>query len=272
VIDSGQRLLPIESLSRECYRSFTSLPGAELVDADGVFGVVTGIPISFFSGIANTRLPDDGAATLETAMAPFRARNAPFRWWITPETRPATLARKLPELGLRRAYDAVAMSADLTALRLSSALPEGLSVRRARGREEMRPATGILLDVFGRPRTEVEWWLDAWDGCGYDEGSKWTHFLGFAGGRPIATTSVMISGDLAGIYHVATLAEARGRGIASALTAYALRYARDLGAVEALLQASEMAENVYRAVGFRDLCTVTAMDWRPPGDAAHTAG
>ena len=56
-----------------------------------------------------------------------------------------------------------------------------------------------------------------------------------------------------GIYNTGTLAHARGRGLATALTALHVHDARARGCQTASLQSTEMAERVYAAVGFRDL-------------------
>ena len=56
-----------------------------------------------------------------------------------------------------------------------------------------------------------------------------------------------------GIYDVATLEQARNRGLATALTALQLHDAITRGCRTASVQSTPMAENVYAAVGFRDL-------------------
>jgi len=56
-----------------------------------------------------------------------------------------------------------------------------------------------------------------------------------------------------GIYMVGTLEAARGRGIATALSAHAVLAARERGCLTASLQSTAMAEGVYGRVGFRDL-------------------
>jgi ribosomal protein S18 acetylase RimI-like enzyme len=56
-----------------------------------------------------------------------------------------------------------------------------------------------------------------------------------------------------GIYNVGTLPHARRRGLGTALTALHLHHARERGCATASLQATEMAEGVYGAIGFRDL-------------------
>lgn len=56
-----------------------------------------------------------------------------------------------------------------------------------------------------------------------------------------------------GIYMVGTVAAARRRGIATALSAHAVAAARERGCTTASLQATAMAEGVYARVGFHDL-------------------
>jgi GNAT superfamily N-acetyltransferase len=65
-----------------------------------------------------------------------------------------------------------------------------------------------------------------------------------------------------GIYNVGTAAEARRRGLGTALTAAQLYRARDRGCSTASLQSTPMAERVYGAVGFRDLGRI--LEYTPP--------
>jgi ribosomal protein S18 acetylase RimI-like enzyme len=69
-----------------------------------------------------------------------------------------------------------------------------------------------------------------------------------------AATAIALhhAGDC-GIYNVGTLAHARRRGLATALTVLHLHDARTRGCLTASLQSTPMAESVYAAVGFRDL-------------------
>jgi ribosomal protein S18 acetylase RimI-like enzyme len=70
---------------------------------------------------------------------------------------------------------------------------------------------------------------------------------------PAATGMAFDHDDDCGIYNVTTLPPARGRGLATALTARLLHDARARGCRTASLQSTEMAERVYAAIGFRDL-------------------
>ncbi len=72
------------------------------------------------------------------------------------------------------------------------------------------------------------------------------------GDTPVCTSLIYMHEGLAGIYGVATLREARGKGLGAFVTAQPLRIARELGYRVGVLQASEDGHPVYRRIGFQD--------------------
>jgi ribosomal protein S18 acetylase RimI-like enzyme len=58
------------------------------------------------------------------------------------------------------------------------------------------------------------------------------------------------------MYCVATLPEARGKGIGAAVTLKPLQEARAAGYRVGVLQSSELGFNVYKKLGFRHLCQI----------------
>ena len=59
-----------------------------------------------------------------------------------------------------------------------------------------------------------------------------------------------MAGGLAGIYAVATLPEARRRGVGTAMTLHAMAEGRRRGASMAVLQATDFGRPVYERIGF----------------------
>jgi GNAT superfamily N-acetyltransferase len=239
----------VEQITRNCYRSFGALRGAELIDDGRVFGVMTRLPIPFFSGIA--------ASNIEESEVPgviewYRDRECPFRWWISPSTRPANLEELLIAHGLTHAYDAPGMVADLTTADLGTPAP--VEIRHLTHADELQQWRTVFMEVFHRAADEAELWVDAFAQLGFGEDAQWQHFMAFLDNEPVSIASVLTVGALAGIYNVGTLASARGRGIGAAATRAAMRYARDRGATQAALQSSELGFGVYRALGFVQHC------------------
>ena len=70
-------------------------------------------------------------------------------------------------------------------------------------------------------------------------------------GRVACTVQVTVAAEDAGVYAVATIPDARGRGLARRLQYLLLQRARDLGARTTTLQASAMGRPVYAALGYK---------------------
>ncbi|HYO75903.1 MAG TPA: GNAT family N-acetyltransferase [Thermoanaerobaculia bacterium] len=167
----------------------------------------------------------------------------------------------LPKHGVQHAYDSLGLTADLAKLRPVSA--PGLRIARMKNESEMAAWAHVICTVFNISPADGRTWVDTFLHFGFADDARWAHFVGFLDDAPVATTTICIDGEVTGVYHVATLPEARGRGAASALTVAALQHARDLGAREAGLQASPMAESVYQSIGFVPRATIRLYDWRP---------
>ena len=71
---------------------------------------------------------------------------------------------------------------------------------------------------------------------------------------PIATSALVLDAGVAGIYAVATLPEARRKGIGRMMSMRALLDARQQGYRVGVLQASAMGYPVYKQIGFREVC------------------
>jgi GNAT superfamily N-acetyltransferase len=76
-------------------------------------------------------------------------------------------------------------------------------------------------------------------------------------GQAIAATMALHTGEVAGLYWVGTLPQARGAGLAAACTAMATNLALARGARAVTLQASHMGEAIYRQLGYREYARTT---------------
>jgi len=78
-----------------------------------------------------------------------------------------------------------------------------------------------------------------------------------AQGQVAATAMVLHTGEVAGLYWVGTLPEARGAGLAAACTAAVTNLALERGAKGVTLQATHLGEPTYRRLGFREYGRMT---------------
>lgn len=88
-------------------------------------------------------------------------------------------------------------------------------------------------------------------------------------GVPVCTSLLFLDDGVAGIYGVATVRQARGRGLGAHATAEPLRIASRLGYRVGVLQASEDGHPVYRRIGFREFGEIPLFVRTPDESESH---
>lgn len=232
-----------------------SLPGVELHDDGDVVWTCSRRPGrgGAVSGACFTEADADDR--IEAILGVYRRKLEPTVWWTGPVSGPADLGRRLSAAGLECQRQMPGMACDLDALRTDFPRPDGLRIEPLEDfavfqKEEhpfFGPATtvrrrnlveGVSLMVRREPR--ITW-----------------HFVATLKGAPVGCATVFLAAGVAGLYHVATLPWARGRGIGKAVTLAALEHARGLGIRTAILHSSKDGEPVYRRLGFEEVCKVS---------------
>jgi GNAT superfamily N-acetyltransferase len=223
---------------------------------------LTGISSPLFNGVFRAQLDEDQLdAKIEDAMAVFKAIGAPMYWWTGPATRPADLGKHLQEHGLQHEYDFAGMAIDLLTLG-DARPPAGLTIERVRSAQSLRAWCDVLTRGFGMPALVGDAYLEMFVGTGLGEELPWRWYLGLLEGEPVATSMLALSAGVAGIYNVATLPEARGRGIGTAMSLRPLLETREMGYRAGILRSSEMGVGVYRGLGFQQYCNIGRYVWK----------
>jgi ribosomal protein S18 acetylase RimI-like enzyme len=125
-------------------------------------------------------------------------------------------------------------------------------------------AMGMSLEDVRLPRPQLELGSVEWDEylrifglppslLGRADRTPFRVLVAHLDGEKVATAMAFDHGSDTGIFNVATLEHARRRGLGTALTALHVHDALARSLRTATLQATEMAEGMYAAVGFRDL-------------------
>jgi GNAT superfamily N-acetyltransferase len=70
--------------------------------------------------------------------------------------------------------------------------------------------------------------------------------------QPLACAMALHTGEVAGVYWVGAVPQARGRGLAAACTAAVTNLALEKGAKAVTLQATHLGEPTYKRLGFRE--------------------
>jgi ribosomal protein S18 acetylase RimI-like enzyme len=229
--------------------------GSTLQVTPSVVWFYTGIQVPLYNGVLSARLkPDDVKATFDILQVKITERGAPALWWIGPQAKPDNLRSLLEQLGLQPAAEVPGMAFDLammddrpetisdfTILRVDSAERQALWARIAgTGTGFPDAATDAMVQIettLSDPRYKAQ-----------------QRYIGFLNGIPVATSALVLDSGVAGIYAVATLPEARRKGIGRLMTVVPLLEARQKGYRVGILQASSMGYSIYRSIGFRDVC------------------
>ena len=90
------------------------------------------------------------------------------------------------------------------------------------------------------------------------------HLLAREGDEAVGCGTVYLHDGTAGLYNIAVLESARGRGIGHAITAALMNVGVDAGCTNAVLHATEMGRPVYERLGFEEVCQTPQWIWMPP--------
>lgn len=210
--------------------------------------VSSGYPLVDFNWAFLKRPSTDSTRAIEQAERYFGERLSPFRFIVRGELAGACEEQLESRGHHRQAATNPGMS--ITPLRDAAAAPAGLRI--------------VPVDS---PQTLADFQLAAFAGFGFPaalgarfltarllESPETALLVGYlgdeAGGEPVATSMLMATGRVAGIYWVATIEEQRRKGYAEALTWAALAAGRARGCTIGSLQASVLGRPVYARMGF----------------------
>lgn len=217
---------------------------------------LTGIPFPLFNGVLKARLqPDTLDKRIEEMLELYRLRNLPMYWWVGPTSSPGDLGEHLESHGLTLGDRIPGMAVDLGPLKNLEPLKE-VKIERVGNKQILAGWTRVLTSVFGIPAECSDACLEMFDRVGYALGGKLWNYVGILGDRIVATSTVFLDGDVAGVYNVATVPDARGKGIGAAMTLAPLLEARERGCQLGILHSSQMGYGVYKSLGFQEYCKI----------------
>ena len=98
----------------------------------------------------------------------------------------------------------------------------------------------------------------------YTGGACFEMHVGYVNELPIVTGVLVLDANVAGIYYVATVPSQRKNGYGTAMMEYLLDRAKTEGYSVATLQASHEGKNLYKRLGFKEVCTFKEYPWRAP--------
>lgn len=248
------RVAAVEDNLLAFFASVTPLPMFRRDPATDVEAIHCDVPFPMFNAVTGARFGADAARRTEEVADSFIEAGLPWMWWVTPSHTSPELEAALAARGLHR-EDVPGMYVDLEAAPAPVEVP-GLAIEET---TDAPAFVDVMLAGFGLPEmvrgpmTEVMSRL-----------AGTIDLIGSLDGRPVACGTAYLTGTTAGLYNIATVEDARGRGVGFAVTSRLLALARASGARHAVLHSSESGRPVYERAGFVAVCEVPQYIWMPP--------
>jgi GNAT superfamily N-acetyltransferase len=242
---------------------------ADWSEEGGLFRWITPIPHGNYNGVVASSGPTDRASErAASAIEFFRARGTrSVIWWVDADVAPDAWAPTLLLLGFAHGPDLPGMAVELAALPsepgMGTAGAASRNVRRVEDPGERDAWARTFAVGYGLPPEWARALFDVYASL-EDRGGParpLRSYVAYGAGVPVATSTLFLGAGVAGIYDVATLPEARGRGHGAAVTLAPLLEARSLGYRIAILHASPMGHPMYERLGFRDVCRLEHYTW-----------
>lgn len=233
-------------------RWYAERRGGEVHDDGDLVRCSTGLAFRSINGVVGIDLdPETADERIGQVRDWFAGRDVPWRWLVGPTTRPSDLGDRLVRASFELVSDGAGMALDLAGFE-AEVLPAGVEIATVDDLAGLEAWEELQRRALALDDTRARAWRDAHDRA-LSADVPLRDWIARLDGVPVAAAALFDAAGVAGIYNVATVPEARGRGIGRAVTATAIQEGVARGHRVAVLGASELGYPVYRRLGFREV-------------------
>lgn len=252
------------------FRAMAALPNSQLEETAKLARHLALPNNPMYKGAWGTNLAEDEIEpVIHETIDWFKSHGAPFFfWWTGPGTEPENIGKHLTAHGLidmegqsqemasniiSTASGAPGMIADLYNMNegVLDKVPQGFEMNDVQNEKDLQDFKQVLIDGYDIPAPMADGWVQAAHEFGIGK-TPWRMVLGRLNGEPVATHIVFNGAGVVGVYGIAVVSSARGKGIGAAITLKPLLDARDSNGYNyAVLFSTEMGAPVYERIGFR---------------------
>ena len=251
---------PVERNLRCALRTLAGATGVgECRELPGLLIAAAGIDCAVFN--AALLMPPAAATVNEferrllSAAVHYQARGSPWSFWLSEDLVHREVRRQAERILTRRGLASLSVCPGMIADRIA---PPDASVPDM----EFRPATEpdvrtAFCHVMGAAFMLPFEIARAIYGAEHVWRAGFQGWVGYANGDAVSTAAVLPSGDVLGVYAVATLPAWQRRGYAEAVTRHALAEARRSTGIEcSVLQSTRAGLALYRKMGYRQTTSI----------------
>lgn len=217
----------------------------------------TDLPLTIFNRVFHYQeLKDERIATsrkVKSILDSYRERGVKCVWHSYSHMQDSIVNEILESNGYKLSGTMSGMAVDLHEKTINPFDLPGLRIVTIHTEEELRAFKQVFVSEYNLPEELANAFTGAFT---FDPDGRMRYFLAYLNDVPVGTALTFTTGDVSGIYTVATLKEFRRRGIGRALVGHVLQDMQDAGSKLAVLQASTMGQTIYRQHGFEEELTI----------------
>lgn len=235
---------------------YSSMPGIRVVEEADWRGMLSQHPDVFYNAVYDARFSSETVDNRVDEIVSLYASQSrlPMTWFVTPTCQPDHLAQVLETRKFKRVFRTPGMHLPLMGFVKPERLDGFHEISRVTTPEQLSQWLLAGKDSFDLSDALLQAYFTLFSSKGFGSQLPWRLLVGTVNGVPTTCARLFFAADTAGVFHVATIESARGRGYGTDITAAALALAKDLGYTQAILASSPAGYNLYRRLGFQDCC------------------
>ena len=195
-------------------------------------------------------------AKIDETIEYFKSLQLPWTWFTGPSTKPTNLGQNLQAHGLTHVWNMPGMAVELESMNEDLPKPSGLTIEPVENISRLRDWIQAGTKGFGLKKSSSDLLFDIESTLGFGRNLPRRNYVGYLNGEPVASSLLLLTSGVAGLFCVAIVPEARRKGIGTAISLAPLREARDMGYKVGVVHSSEMGLGVYRRIGFEEYCKI----------------
>jgi pimeloyl-ACP methyl ester carboxylesterase/GNAT superfamily N-acetyltransferase len=258
------RNAPRNMLERNMHLHMTYFAGKvatidQLSDPD-VTAIRSDIPDDMFNYVLSARFTTKNTAKrIEQVIQKFHEHHTSFSWWVSESDTPPNLGKELIRHGLSFKERDVGMILDLGQFRPKST--SSLRFQRVETEAGLKDFGSIIIAIGGHPSCYDRIFRQIPVSL-LQEGTALEMHVAYFDTQPIVTGVLVLGGNLAGIYYVATVPNQRNKGYGTAMMEYLLALSLQKGYNCSGLEASHEGLPLYQRLAFKEICVFEEYAWR----------
>jgi GNAT superfamily N-acetyltransferase len=224
------------------------LDQVDLIRAPGYTIVNSGLQDDTFNYIIDANFSEEQANEKIDQITGYLSRqNVKFSWWISPMDNPPNLQHLLEERGFKTTINNKLMYINLDEWSWHEECPQGLEIVRATDVKTLHDFAKVLTIDESAFKTYFSWLASV-----LTEDDPIEYYVGYINGKPVVRGLICYFGQVAGLHWLATTQDERNKGYGTAMQAFRLKRAKELGYPIAVLQASDLGYSLYKRMGYKE--------------------